>query len=104
MLAAVYQGRWPDQIARVIGLFGYSIPIFWLGLMGAAAVLRQARLGRPGRAASASPTQDFVTPVTGVILIDAAMQGEWEVFWDAFSHLILPASVLGFSASPISAA
>ena len=46
MLAAVYQGRWPDQIARVIGLFGYSIPVFWLGLMGL--LLFYAKLGWVG--------------------------------------------------------
>jgi peptide/nickel transport system permease protein len=94
VLAAVYQGRWPDQIARVIGLFGYSIPVFWLGLMGL--LLFYAKLGwvgGPGRIGVA--WQDFVTPVTGVLLIDAAMQGEWEAFWDGFSHLILPSAVLG---------
>lgn len=94
ILAAVHQGRWPDQIARLIGLFGYSVPVFWLGLMGL--LLFYAKLGwvsGPGRIGIA--WQDFVTPVTGVILLDAAMQGEWDAFRDAFSHLILPASVLG---------
>ncbi len=94
IVAAVHQGRWPDQIARLIGLFGYSVPVFWLGLMGL--LLFYAKLGwvsGPGRIGIA--WQDFVTPVTGVILLDAAMQGEWDAFRDAFSHLILPASVLG---------
>ncbi len=94
VMAAVNQGRWIDQIARVVGLVGYSIPVFWLGLMGL--LLFYAKLGwvaGPGRISVA--WQDFVTPVTGIIMLDAAMQGEWEAFWDAFSHLILPASVLG---------
>lgn len=94
IVAAVNQGRWPDQIARLIGLFGYSVPVFWLGLMGL--LLFYAKLGwvaGPGRIGIA--WQDFVTPVTGVILLDAAMQGEWDAFRDAFSHLILPAAVLG---------
>ncbi|MFN3672562.1 MAG: ABC transporter permease [Bosea sp. (in: a-proteobacteria)] len=102
VLAAVYQGRWPDQLARILGLFGYSIPVFWLGLMGL--LLFYAKLGwvgGPGRIGVA--WQDFVTPVTGVILLDAAMQGEWDAFWDAFSHLILPSAVLGlFSLAYIS--
>jgi peptide/nickel transport system permease protein len=91
---AVAQGRWPDQLARIVGLFGYSIPIFWLGLM--ALLLFYAKLGwtsGPGRIGIAY--QDFVTPVTGLILVDAAMQGEWDTFRNAVSHLILPASVLG---------
>ena len=94
IVAAVYQGRWPDQIARVVGLLGYSVPVFWLGLMGL--LLFYAKLGwvaGPGRISVV--WQDYVTPVTGVIMLDAAMQGEWDAFWDAFSHLILPASVLG---------
>lgn len=102
VLAAVNQGRWPDQLARFIGLFGYSIPIFWLGLMGL--LLFYAKLGwvsGPGRISIAY--QDFVTPVTGVILLDAAMQGEWDAFWNALSHLVLPSAVLGmFSLAYIS--
>ncbi len=93
--AAVKNGRWPDHIARVIGLFGYSVPVFWLGLMGL--LLFYAKLGwvsGPGRIGVAY--QDLVTPVTGVVLIDAAMQGEWDAFRNAFSHIILPASLLGF--------
>lgn len=94
IVAAVYQGRWPDQIARVVGLLGYSVPVFWLGLMGL--LLFYAKLGwvaGPGRISVL--WQDYVTPVTGIVMLDAAMQGEWEAFRDAFSHLILPASVLG---------
>jgi peptide/nickel transport system permease protein len=34
VIAAVYQGRWPDHILRVLSLFGYSVPVFWLGLAG----------------------------------------------------------------------
>jgi peptide/nickel transport system permease protein len=102
VLAAVNQGRWPDQLARFIGLFGYSIPVFWLGLMGL--LLFYAKLGwvsGPGRISVAY--QDFVTPVTGVILLDAAMQGEWDAFWNGLSHLILPSAVLGlFSLAYIS--
>jgi len=94
VLAAVYQGRWPDQIARIIGLFGYSIPVFWLGLMGL--LLFYAKLGwvgGPGRAGVAF--QDLITPVTGILVIDAAIEGDWEAFRDAWSHLILPSAVLG---------
>jgi peptide/nickel transport system permease protein len=100
--AAVNEGRWQDQVARVVGLLGYSIPVFWLGLM--ALLLFYAKLGwasGPGRIGVAY--QDFVTPVTGVILFDAAMQGEWGAFRNALSHLVLPATVLGlFSLAYIS--
>ena len=32
--AAVWQGRWIDHVIRVIGLIGFSVPVFWLGLVG----------------------------------------------------------------------
>ncbi len=95
VIAAVHQDRWQDQVVRVLGLMGYSIPVFWLGLMGL--LLFYANLGwvaGPGRLGVAF--EDLVEPITGVILIDSAVQGEWEVFADAFRHVILPASVLGY--------
>jgi len=39
---------------------------------------------------------DIVPQVTGLILVDAALAGDWVVFRNAFSHLILPASLLGY--------
>jgi len=95
VLAAVHQDRWQDQVVRVLGLMGYSIPVFWLGLMGL--LLFYAKLdwvAGPGRLGVAF--DDLVAPITGVILIDSAVQGEWEVFADAFRHVILPAAVLGY--------
>jgi peptide/nickel transport system permease protein len=93
--AAVRRGGLVDQVVRVMGLIGYSVPIFWLGLM--ALLLFYARLdwvGGPGRLDVAF--QYSVEPVTGILLLDAARAGEWEVFGNAFSHLLLPASLLGY--------
>ncbi|MBL8704745.1 MAG: ABC transporter permease [Rhodospirillales bacterium] len=95
VIAAVNQGKWQDQVVRVLGLVGYSIPVFWLGLMGL--LLFYAKLGLvagPGRQGVAF--EDLIEPITGVVLLDSAIQGEWEVFRDAFSHVILPAAVLGY--------
>src|SRR5947207_3532449 len=50
VIAAAKKGRWPDHLVRVFGLFGYSMPIFWLGLVGL--FLFYGRLGwvaGPGR-------------------------------------------------------
>lgn len=95
VLAAVRKGKLADQIVRVIGLVGYSAPIFWLGLM--ALLVFYARLGwtqGPGRLDIA---YDYiVTPTTGLILLDSAMQGAWDVFWNAFGHLVLPGCLLGY--------
>jgi peptide/nickel transport system permease protein len=95
VIAAVRRGRWIDQAIRVVSLFGYSVPVFWLGLMGL--LVFYARLdwvAGPGRLDVAF--DDLIPTVTGVILFDSALAGEWEVFGNAFRHVILPASLLGY--------
>jgi peptide/nickel transport system permease protein len=95
VLAAVARGRLADQVVRVVSLLGYSVPVFWLGLMGL--LLFYARLGwvaGPGRLDVAF--DDLVPSWSGVILLDSALAGEWEVFWNALRHVILPASILGY--------
>ena len=50
VFAAVRRGRLADQVIRVVSLLGYSVPVFWLGLMGL--LLFYGRLGwvaGPGR-------------------------------------------------------
>jgi peptide/nickel transport system permease protein len=93
--AAVHQGRWPDHTVRVVGLMGYSIPVFWLGLMGL--LLFYAKLGwvaGPGR--QSVGFEDLFDPITGVIMLDAALRGEWDSVRDAARHVVLPAAVLGY--------
>jgi peptide/nickel transport system permease protein len=95
VVAAIWQGRWLDHVIRVLGLVGYSVPVFWLGLMGL--LVFYARLdwvAGPGRLDVYY--DGIVDPVTGLILIDAAMAGEWEIFRNAVSHLVLPVSILGY--------
>jgi peptide/nickel transport system permease protein len=95
VLAATHQGRWPDQVVRVLSLLGYSIPVFWLGLMGL--LLFYAKLGwvaGPGRLDVAY--DDLVDPVTGVLLVDATLAGDWDVFRNALDHILLPAAILGY--------
>ena len=93
--AAVRRGRLPDQIVRVVGLVGYSAPIFWLGLM--ALVVFYARLGWVGGPGRMDIVYEFtLSPITGLLLIDTAIKGEWAAFANALSHLILPASLLGY--------
>ncbi|GAA6201252.1 ABC transporter permease [Aquicoccus sp. SU-CL01552] len=95
VLAAVRRGSWIDQLARFVGLIGYSMPIFWLGLVGL--LIFYGILGwvaGPGRLGIFY--QGVVEPITGMLLVDSALRGEWAVFRDAFSHIILPASLLGY--------
>ena len=93
--AAVRRGGLADQCVRVMALIGYSVPVFWLGLM--ALVVFYARLGwveGPGRIGVAY--EFTLTPITGLLLLDAALQREWEALNDAFWHIVLPAGLLGY--------
>ena len=93
--AAARQGSWLDQAIRVVGLLGYSVPAFWLGLVGLALFYARLRwVGGPGRLDIFY--DGLVQPVTGMILIDSLLRGEIDIFWNAVSHIILPAAVLGF--------
>jgi peptide/nickel transport system permease protein len=100
--AAVRRGGFADQFVRVVGLIGYSAPIFWLGLM--ALVVFYARLGWVGGPGRIDIVYEYtLTRVTGLLLVDTIMAGEWQAFGNALSHLILPASLLGlFSLAYIS--
>jgi peptide/nickel transport system permease protein len=95
VLAAVHQGRWPDQLIRVLGLIGYSVPVFWLGLMGLLLFyLHLDWVSGPGRLDVAY--DGLLAPTTGVLLIDTALAGEWEIFRNAVGHIVLPATILGY--------
>ena len=93
--AAVRRGGLVDHAVRVMGLIGYSVPVFWLGLM--ALVLFYAKLGWVGGPGRIDVAFEYsVERITGLLLLDAALAGEWEAFGNAFSHLLLPASLLGY--------
>ena len=93
--AAAHRGRPLDQVIRVIGMLGYSVPAFWLGLVGLA--LFYARFGLVGGPGRLDIFYDgLVPPVTGLILVDSLIAGETDIFFNAISHIILPASLLGY--------
>ena len=99
VLAATRPGSIADQIVRLVGLMGYSMPVFWLGLIGLLVFYGKLNwVGGPGRL---DPTYDMMlqftlTTYTGAILIDSALNGAWDVFRNAISHIILPAGLLGY--------
>ncbi|MDE2277668.1 MAG: ABC transporter permease, partial [Burkholderiales bacterium] len=100
--AAVRRGGAVDHAVRVLGLVGYSVPIFWLGLM--ALVLFYAKLGWVAGPGRIDVAYEFsFDRSTGLVLLDAARAGAWDAFRNALSHLALPAALLGgFSLAYIS--
>jgi peptide/nickel transport system permease protein len=95
VLAAVKRGSIADQIVRVIGLVGYSMPIFWLALLALVVFYAKLRwVAFPGRL---DVVYEYTfTPITGLFLLDAVWQRQWDVLWDLIRHIILPASLLGY--------
>lgn len=95
VLAAVKRGSLIDQIVRIIGLIGYSVPIFWLGLL--ALLIFYARLGWTSGPGRIDIMFEYTfTPITGFYLIDALIQGDWPALRNIVSHLVLPAALLGY--------
>jgi dipeptide transport system permease protein len=92
VLAAVKRNSWLDHGLMGASLTGYSMPIFWWGLL--LILLFSVQLGWTpvsGRIAVAY----FIEPRTGFLLIDTALSDEAGAFRSALSHLILPTIVLG---------
>ncbi len=108
VISAVHHNRWIDQLTRVITILGYSLPSFVLGL-----VLLMAFYGllsrhlpplfsgwfSPGRLsewAQQIVSSEGFHAYTRLVTVDALLNGQWRVFWDAVGHLILPVMTLSY--------
>ncbi len=92
ILAAVRRGTIFDLCVRLFTLIGVAMPIFWLAL--AAVNVFYFHLGiapAPGRldVADTAPVA-----ITGMYTVDSLLSGNWHTFYDAISHMILPALIL----------
>ncbi|MCZ0738281.1 ABC transporter permease [Phreatobacter sp. AB_2022a] len=92
IMAAVWRDTWIDHVARVVSLVGVSSPTFWLAFIMLAIFYGGLEIAPgPGRLdAIAMPPPS----VTGLMLIDTVIAGDWETFRDAAAHLVLPSIVL----------
>ena len=92
ILAAVKRGSVFDHTVMAVSLTGYSMPIFWWGLLFMLVMSVQLDStpvsGRIG-------AEFWIDNVTGFMLIDSWLSGESGAFKSAVSHLILPSVVLG---------
>jgi dipeptide transport system permease protein len=92
ILAAVKRGSAFDHTVMGLSLTGYSMPIFWWALL--LILLFSVQLGWTpvsGRIA----VEFYIEPVTGFLLMDTLLAGDFDAFKSALRHLILPAIVLG---------
>lgn len=116
MISALRHNSATDVVTMVGANIGVSMPVFWLGLMLAylfAVVLKDTPFWLPpsGRLSPGLYVPDLaetwgwtlepggfksmVTFVSNMVIFNSLVTGNWEVFWDALKHLILPAVALG---------
>lgn len=92
ILAGVKRGSVFDHTVMTVSLTGYSMPIFWLGILFI--LLFSVHLGWTPVSGRISALY-WVDADTGFMLIDALRSDEKGAFTSAVRHLILPAIVLG---------
>jgi ABC-type dipeptide/oligopeptide/nickel transport system permease component len=90
--AGARPNSWIDNIGTTCGLFGISMPSFWLAIM---LILLLAGilniLPTSGRS-----TYGVAGPeITGFYLFDSLLQKNWNAAWDALTHIFMPALALG---------
>jgi dipeptide transport system permease protein len=92
ILAATRRNSVFDHGVMGAALTGYSMPIFWWGLL--LILLFSVELDLTpvsGRIA----VQYYIEPITGFLLVDTLLHGDRDAFVSALSHILLPAIVLG---------
>jgi ABC-type dipeptide/oligopeptide/nickel transport system permease component len=90
--AGAKPNSWIDNLGTTFGLFGISMPSFWLAIM---LILLLAGilniLPTSGRS-----TYGVAGPeITGFYLIDSLVQENWKAVRDALTHIFMPALALG---------
>lgn len=95
--SAVHRDKIFDHITRSSAIIGWSLPSFWLGLILIAVFYSYLGWLPPGRLSS--DVQNLVdspqfTKYTGLYILDGILNGQLQVSWEAFKHVILPATVI----------
>lgn len=93
--AGVRRGRWPDQLTRALAVGGVSIPTFWFAVMLQIAFVQIfGILPLQGRFTDSLGIQYPERTITGFLVLDSLLQGNFVRMFDAIVHLILPALTL----------
>lgn len=92
VLAAARRGSLYDHLMMIVSLTGYSMPIFWWGLL----LILTFSVNLDWTPVSGRIALSyFVDSVTGFMTIDALLSNERGAFRSALMHLLLPTIVLG---------
>jgi peptide/nickel transport system permease protein len=92
VVAALNHNRWPDFLLRIVSIGGVALATFWVAIMFQLLfAMKLEWLPLRGRS---SVGVAFGGGPTGFLMLDALLKGRFDVFWDAFRHIILPALTL----------
>jgi len=100
-IAAINHNKTSDNVILSLAMFGYSIPVFWLGLL--AIMLFSISLGWLPSAGQISLLFE-IQFVTGIQFIDILLSDspyKWQAFSNASAHIILPACVIALAPATI---
>jgi dipeptide transport system permease protein len=92
IIAAIKRGSALDQTVMGAALVGYSMPIFWWGLL---LIILFSGILQWTPVSGRISLMYFFPNVTGFMLIDSLLSGQAGAFRSAASHLVLPTIVLG---------
>jgi dipeptide transport system permease protein len=92
IIAAVRRNSVFDHGVMGLSLAGYSMPIFWWGLI--LILVFSVQLGLTPVSGRIDVLY-YIEPVTGFLLIDSLLSDDEGAFRSAVEHLVLPAIVLG---------
>ncbi|MGB9729962.1 MAG: ABC transporter permease [Thermoprotei archaeon] len=102
IVSALRSNSLVDHAIRFTALVGISTPVFWLALMLQYIFTYWTKnnglpyLPSTGRYDPILILSHPVQKITGLMILDSLIQGNWIMAWDAFNHLILPAITLSF--------
>jgi peptide/nickel transport system permease protein len=89
IVAARWRDLWPDHLSRFISIGAVSVPVFWI------AIILQLVFGQMLNWLPVSgrfdPRQTYPTTITGLLLLDTLLVGNWQGFITALRYILLPA-------------
>jgi peptide/nickel transport system permease protein len=95
VLAAARRGSHFDHAVRLISLAGQSLPVFVLALLCLLVFYIKLDIA-PGTGQQDVLFQGMVPRTTGMLVVDAALNGQWAAMRDALTHLAMPALLLAY--------
>jgi peptide/nickel transport system permease protein len=91
LYSAKYKNRWLDHFSRFFSIGCVSLPVFWVALTLQLVFYSYLNILPLGGRVSTEVALTYQLPnITGMLIFDSLITGNWVVFADALKHIILP--------------